>query len=453
MPLEHTIMLDRILIIEDEDTLRGNLATYLASRGYEADAVGSAAIGIRALAERPYDILITDLYLEDSNGLEILKRLQSWAVTTSALVMTAYGSMDSAIDSFRSGAIDYIVKPFSFAELEQKIENISKYRKLDRENTLLRTQLHAVESPKNIVFASPAMRDVMALVKRVAASRSNVLISGETGTGKELIARALHEFSRVSEGLFVPLNVAAIPEGLVESYLFGHEKGAFTGAGTTREGVFRAAAEGTLFLDEIGDLALPVQAKLLRALEEKEITPVGADVPMKVNTRIVAATHRDLEAMVEQGRFRRDLLMRLSVITIRTPPLRQRQEDILPLTRYLVARHCREVGRPILDIESAALQVLMSYDWRKGNVRELSNVLERAVILCEGETIGTDDLPLELVESHAPGPMTLKQALQVFERQYIARVLGNAKGDRALAARLLGISLSTLYRRLEPGDS
>jgi transcriptional regulator with PAS, ATPase and Fis domain len=218
-------------------------------------------------------------------------------------------------------------------------------------------------------------------------------------------------------------------------------------------GVFRAAAGGTLFLDEIGDLALPVQAKLLRALEEKEITPVGTDLPMKVDTRIVAATHRNLEGMVEQGRFRRDLLMRLSVITICTPPLRQRQEDILPLVRYLVARHCREVGRPIVDIESAALQVLMSYDWRKGNVRELSNVLERAVILCEDETIGTNELPLDLVESHAPGPMSLRMAAQAFERQYIARVLQTVNGDRALAARVLGVSVSTLYRRLDSDAS
>ena len=442
-------MSDRILIIEDEETLRNNLAAHLTNRGYEANAVGTGAEGIRALAERPYDFLITDLYLEDIDGVEILKRLQTWSADTTTLVITAYGTMESAIEAFRCGAFDYIVKPFLFTELDQKIENISMHRKLIRENTLLRTRLHATHSPDNIVFVSQAMKEVMALVKRVAAFRSNVLITGESGTGKELIAHALHECSPASEGLFVPLNVAAIPEGLVESCLFGHEKGAFTGAGAAREGVFRAAAGGTLFLDEIGDLALPVQAKLLRALEEKEITPVGADVPMNVDTRIVAATHRNLEAMVEQGGFRRDLLMRLNVITIRTPPLRQRQEDILPLARYFVRRHCREVGRPTLDIEHAALQVLMSHDWRKGNVRELSNVLERAVILCENETIGINDLPLELVESHVPGPVSLKKAAQDFERQYIERVLLTVNGDRALAARILGISLSTLYRRLE----
>jgi DNA-binding NtrC family response regulator len=444
---------NRILIIEDEDTLRGNLAKYLSGRGYEANGVSTAAEGISALGERSYDILITDLYLEDSHGVEILKQLPSWSANTTTLVMTAYGSMESAIEAFRCGVHDYVLKPFSFSELDRKIANIAEHRKLLRDNAQLRAQLHLTELHGNIVFASAAMKDVMELVRRVAAYRSNVLITGESGTGKELIAHAVHEFSRNRDGPFVPLNVAAIPEGLVESYLFGHEKGAFTGAGAARQGVFRAAAGGTLFLDEIGDLALPVQAKLLRALEEKEITPVGADVPMKVDTRIVAATHRDLDSMVEQGKFRRDLLMRLSVVTIRVPPLRQRQEDILPLTRHLIAKHCREAGRPLLDIDSVVLHLLASHDWRKGNVRELSNLLERAVILCDDDTIDTSEMPPEIVEPHGPSPMSLKAASQSFERQYIARVLRSVKGDRAVAAEILGISLSTLYRRLESGLS
>ncbi len=452
-PHERVVTPDRILIVEDEDTLRGNLATYLAGRGYDASGVSTVADGISALCERSYDVLLMDLYLEDTNGIEILKRLQSESANTTALVMTAYGSMESAIEAFRSGAHDYILKPFSFTELDRKIASIAEHRKRVRETKQLRAQLHLAEAPGNIVFASPAMKEVMTLVKKVAACRSNVLITGESGCGKELVARAVHASSRNPDGPFVPLNVAAIPEGLVESYLFGHEKGAFTGAGAAREGVFRAAAGGTLFLDEIGDLALPVQAKLLRALEEKEITPVGADVPIKVETRILAATHRDLEAMVDKGKFRQDLLMRLSVITIQVPPLRQRREDIVPLTRRLISRHCREAGRPPLDIESAALQVLTSYDWRKGNVRELSNVLERAVILCDGETIDASELPLELVEPHTAAPMSLKAAASNFERQYIARVLQTAGGDRALAARILGVSLSTLYRRLDSGNA
>jgi DNA-binding NtrC family response regulator len=446
------VVSDRILIIEDEDTLRGNLATYLTRRGYDANGVSTAAEGLSALGERPYDILITDLYLKDANGVEILRQLPAWSANTATLVMTAYGSMESAIEAFRCGVHDYILKPFSFTELDQKIASIVEHRKFVRETEQLRAQLHRVEVPGNIVFASPAMKDVMALVRRVAAYRSNVLITGESGTGKELIARAVHEFSRNPDGPFVPLNVAAIPEGLVESYLFGHEKGAFTGAGAARWGVFRAAAGGTLFLDEIGDLALPVQAKLLRALEEKEITPVGADVPIRVDTRIVAATHRNLEALVEQGKFRQDLLMRLSIVTIRVPPLRQRREDILPLTRHLIARHCREAGRPPLDVDSVVLHLLTSHDWRKGNVRELSNFLERAVILCDDDTIRISELPPELVEPHGPSPMSLKAALQAFERQYIARVLQTVKDDRALAAEILGISLSTLYRRLESGN-
>jgi len=444
---------ERILIIEDEDTLRSNLVRYLAGRGYDADSASTAAEAISILSERSYDILVTDLYLEDTHGVDIVKQLRSWSVTTTTLVMTAYGSMESAIEAFRCGVHDYIIKPFSFAELDQKIANIVRNRGLLRETEQLRAQLNLVESPDNIVFVSPAMKDVMRLVKRVAAYTSNVLISGESGSGKELIARAVHEFSYNRNGLLVPLNVAAIPEGLVESCLFGHEKGAYTGAAAAREGVFRAAGGGTLFLDEIGDLALPVQAKLLRALEEKEITPVGADVPTKVDTRIVAATHRDLEAMVEQGTFRQDLLMRLGVVNVRVPSLRERREDIVPLTRHLVAKHCRDAGRPPLDIDSTALHALTSYDWYKGNVRELSNVLERAVILCDSDAIGADELPFTLIEPRTDESMPLKAALRGFERQYISRILENVNGNRNRAAEILGISLSTLYRRLELGNT
>ncbi len=249
------------------------------------------------------------------------------------------------------------------------------------------------------------------------------------------------------------MNVAAMPDGLVESYLFGHQKGAFTNAGTAREGVFRAAEGGTLFLDEIGDLALPVQAKLLRALEEKEITPIGTDVPITVDTRIVAATHRDLEVMVDEGRFRQDLLMRLNVITIRIPPLRERPEDIQPLVRHFIARHCNRAGRPPLGIQDSALEALMSYGYRRGNVRELSNIVERAVILCEQDAIGADDLPTELVGSRAPAAIDLREAVRAFERQHVTRVLHSVQGNRELAARILGISLSTLYRRLDPSVS
>ena len=442
-------MSDRVLIIEDEDTLRGNLARYLRGRGYDTNGVGTGAEGIAAVSEQAYDIVITDLYLEDINGVELLKQLRSSSVTAATLVMTAYGSMESSIEAFRCGVHDYILKPFSFSELDRKLAGIGEHRRVVWEIEQFRAQFHLAEAPRDIIFASPAMKDVMTLVKRAAPYRSNVLICGESGCGKELVARAVHEFSRNRDGPFVPLNVAAIPEGLVESYLFGHEKGAYTGAATAREGVFRAAAGGTLFLDEIGDLALPVQAKLLRALEEKEVTPVGADVPMKVDTRIVAATHRNLEGMVEQGEFRQDLLMRLGVVTVHVPPLRQRREDIAPLTRHLIARHCRDAGRRPLDIESSALHTIISYDWHKGNVRELSNVLERAVIMCDEDTIHITDLPLQFEEVQEAGHIGLKPALQAFEREYISDALRHAGGDRTVAARILGISLSTLYRRLD----
>jgi len=439
----------RVLIIDDEDTLRTNLSTFLTRKGYSAQGVASAAEGIKALAERQCDILITDLCLEDGDGIQVVKQIQSWGLDATVLVMTAYGTLESAIEAFRCGVHDYILKPFSFDELERKLENITKYRQLQRENTLLRAQLHAVEPPSELVFTSNAMKELMAVLVRAAQASSNVLIYGESGTGKELVARALHRFSRNKDGLFVPLNVAAIPEGLIESNLFGHEKGSFTGAAAARPGAFRTAAGGTLFLDEIGELPWPAQAKLLRAIEEKEITPVGADVPQKVNTRVVAATHRDLEGMVRQGSFRQDLLMRLNVMPLYLPPLRERKEDIPPLTRHLVAMHCHELGRPVLPIDRTAFQALLSHDWERGNVRELSNVLERAVILSDGPTIRKEHLCLEPFRERRQRPLNLREAVIDFERGHVAWVLEGVNGDREQAAELLGVSLSTMYRHLQ----
>ena len=440
---------ENILIVEDEETLRKNLATFVARQGHRTAAAASGAEAMALLGQQSFDIVVTDIQLGDLDGLELLKKVQAEAPNTVVLIMTAYASINSAVEAFRNGAHDYLLKPFSLQELRQKISNIAQYRKLIRENTILRREIQRQCDDFNMVAESKAISDMKKLVRKVAASKSNLLITGESGTGKELVTRAIHALSPSRDALLVPLNVAAIPDTLIESYLFGHERGAFTGADRARRGVFRKAEGGTLFLDEIGELPLQVQPKLLRALEEKEIMPVGADAPVKVDTRVIAATHRDLEQMVQEGSFRQDLLLRINVLTIHIPPLRERVEDIPLLATHFVKRFCLELRRPRLDLDNQVMRRLMSYHWSKGNVRELSNVIERAVILSEGDTLRVEDLP-EVFQAPRPCSTTtdLRQAVKQFEYRHIASVLDSAEGNRELAAHALGISLATLYRQL-----
>jgi len=441
---------ESILIVEDEETLRKNLTTYRSREGHGVASAACGAEAVALLAEQSFDIVVTDIQLGDLDGLELLKRVRAEAPDTVVLMMTAYASITSAVEAFRSGAHDYLLKPFSLQELRQKVNNIAQYRKLIRDNAILRREIQRQRDDFNMVAESKAISDLKELVRKVAASRSNLLITGESGTGKELVTRAIHALSPSRDALLVALNVAAIPDTLIESYLFGHERGAFTGADRARRGAFRKAEGGTLFLDEIGELPLQVQPKLLRALEEKEIMPIGADAPVKVDTRVIAATHRDLERMVQEGSFRQDLLLRINVLAIHIPPLRERVEDIPPLVSHFVNRFCLELRRPRLSVDNQVMRRLMSYSWSKGNVRELSNVIERAVILCEGDTIRVEDLP-ELFQT--PGPRTpttdLREAIKDFEYRHIASVLESVEGNRELAAQALGISPATLYRHMD----
>ena len=341
---------ESILIVEDEETLRKNLVTFLSREGHSVASAASGTKAMALLAQESFDIVVTDIQLGDIDGLEVLKRVRSEAPNTVVLMMTAYASIKSAVEAFRNGAHDYLLKPFSLQELRQKINNIAQYRKLIRENAILRREIQHQRDDFNMVAESKAISDLKRLVRKVAASRSNLLITGESGTGKELVSRATHALSPNPNALLVALNVAAIPDTLIESYLFGHERGAFTGADKVRYGAFRKAEGGTLFLDEIGELPLQVQPKLLRALEEKEILPVGADVPIKVDTRVITATHRDLEQMVLEGSFRQDLLLRINVLTVHIPPLRERVEDIPPLVTHFVNRFCLELRKPRLQL-------------------------------------------------------------------------------------------------------
>jgi DNA-binding NtrC family response regulator len=441
-----------ILVVDDEATLCQNIATFLREQGHNVNYSHSESNALTLLRRQAVDIVLTDLRLGEGDGMDLLKQIHTLAPLTVVLVMTAYGSVDSAVEAFRNGAHDYLIKPFALDELGQKVKNIEEYRRLIRQNSSLRQEVQRRHNPSNIVFRSSALNEVLDIVKKVSQSASNVLVTGETGTGKELIARAIHDLGPLREAVFLPVNVAAIPDNLVESNLFGHTRGAFTGAERSREGAFRAAADGTLFLDEIGDLPLHIQPKLLRALEEKEIIPVGSDTPILVNTRVIAATNCDLEKMAREGRFRRDLLMRLNVVVIHIPPLRERMDDVPLLVQHFVRRHCHELGKPILEIDMDAMHCLMSYHWRRGNVRELSNVIERAAILSEGQKIGREDLPVEMCDGdqhRSLNMLSLRDAVNEFERRHVASVLESVEGSRDLAASVLGVSPATLYRHLD----
>lgn len=442
-------MVDKVLVVDDEETLRNNVARYLETLGYGIESASNGDEAAMLLEKDAFDILVTDIRMEGMDGLELLQHAHVVAPETVALVMTGYAGLDSALEAFRSGAFDYVKKPFTLEELGRKVEHISRFRSLVRENTSLRYELKKRHNASAIVARSEAVRRVNELIQKVAKVSSNILITGESGTGKELIARAVHDNSRVKDALFIPVNIAAIPENLVESFLFGHRRGAFTGAGSNREGVFRAASNGTLLLDEIGEMSLPVQAKMLRALEEKEIMPIGSDVPVKVTTRVIAATHRDLEAMVQAGTFRQDLLLRLNVVTIHISPLRERVEDIPLLVRHFIEKHCNEQGRVVLGIDKQAMRCLISYDWEKSNVRELSNAIERAVILCDADVISMTDLSPEVRETQPEDALSLSDAIKQFEYRYILSVLEGVGGNREVAAQTLGISPSTLYRRMQ----
>lgn len=439
---------DNILVVEDEETLRRNISTFLVDQGHDVSCTASKSDALTQIEKGSFDLVLTDIRLEDGNGLDLIKEVSGFPTAPVVMVMTAYSTIESAVNAFRMGACDYLIKPVSLEELGQRVSNIARYRNLSRLNASLRQEIER-QNPTNIIFRSKTMAALVRMMQRIAPSPSNVLITGESGTGKELVARGIHDLSPNKEKPFIALNVAAIPDTLMESYLFGHRRGAFTGADRSRDGAFRSASDGTLFLDEIGDLPLHLQPKLLRALEEKEIHPVGTEVPFKVNTRVLAATHRNLDEMVEKGTFRQDLLMRLNVLEIRIPPLRQRMEDVPLLARHFIGQHCHEMGIQVADIEEQAMKYLMAYNWRKGNIRELSNVIERAVILSENGAISSADLPAEIRDTSQHVPLTLKDAILQFEYRHVASVLESVDGNREEAAQVLAISPATLYRHLE----
>lgn len=433
-----------ILVVDDETVLRRNLVRYLERNGHTAEGASTAEAALERIETHEFAVVITDLRMPGMGGEALVERLARSRPETRVIVMTAHATVDSAVGALRQGAWDYLLKPLSLEAVERKVAALLQMRELEDENHRLRLRMPAEST--DIVAASLGMQRVLGLVAKAAASRSTVLVQGESGTGKELVACALHDQSPWKDKGFIAVNLAAQPRDLVDATLFGHEKGAFTGAGSRREGVFRAARGGTVFLDELSELPAEVQVKLLRVLENREVMPLGADRPLPVDFRLVAATNRPLDALVASGDFRQDLLYRIEVLRIDIPPLRERRNDIAPLVHRFVQRHSAAIGRRPPTVSNEAMRALESHRW-PGNVRELSNAIERAVILGEGDHLVPEDLPLR--RSFAPADQRLKTVLETSERSHIAAVLGDCGGDKPKAAEILGVHLATLYRRME----
>jgi DNA-binding NtrC family response regulator len=435
-------------VVDDESLIRETLAEYLNQEGFPVTVCASGEEAVGLAAESPFDIVLCDMQLPGIDGIEVLDRLLKINPQTFVLLITAYATVENAVEAFQRGAHDYLMKPILLDEVLNKIRRLEGYRDLFLENQGLRRELSRVHDPGRIVGDSPAIQRVFELVRKVAPTPSTVLLVGESGTGKELIAQAIHQQGAGDKARFLAVNCAAIPYELLENQLFGHRKGAFTGADRDQAGVFVHAGRGTVFLDEIGELALPIQAKLLRAIEQKEILPVGANEPVRMEARVLAATNKDLFQEMEAGRFREDLYYRLNVVTITIPPLRDRREDIPDLVEFLLAKHARALGKRIQGVTHETMQLLRACRW-KGNVRELDNVLQRAVILGEGAVITPADLPPDLAPQENDPALVddLGEAVKRFERQHLERILRHTP-DKKEAARRLGMGLSSLYRKI-----
>jgi DNA-binding NtrC family response regulator len=437
-----------ILIVDDELLIRDTLAEYLAQEGFVVTTCADGESALELAAERPFDVALCDVQLPGIDGLELLERLRKLTPQTFVLLITAYATVESAIQAFQRGAYDYLMKPIVLDEVRNKIQRLLDYRDLFQENQWLRRELNREYDFEHMIGRSLAMQRVFATVRKVAPTRSTVLLVGESGTGKELIARAIHHHGAEPGARFLAINCAAIPHDLLENQLFGHCKGAFTGADSAHAGIFAHAGSGTVFLDEIGELPPATQAKLLRVIEQKEILPVGANEPVQVEARVLTATNKELAKEVEQGRFREDLYYRLNVVTIQVPALRERREDIPDLVEFLLAKHARALGKRVTGVTHATMQLLLACRW-KGNVRELENALQRAVILGEDPLITPADLPPDLAPVEGdPGLVDdLNEAVRRFEKQHLERILRQTP-DKKEAARRLGMGLSSLYRKI-----
>jgi DNA-binding NtrC family response regulator len=440
----------KILVVDDEVDILNILKFLLEREGYEVDTTLNGEEAIKKIEKNYYDIVLTDLRMPGISGIVLLEKTKELSPSTEVVIMTAYASIESAVEAIKKGAADYIVKPFINEDLKMRLRRILEHKKLQREVEILKYQLSQKITGDLFFGTSPQMQEILRLLERIIPTKSTVLILGESGTGKGVLAEFIHYNSPRKDKPFISINCSAIPETLLESELFGYKKGAFTGAVSDKKGLIELANEGTLFLDEIGDMPLNLQAKILKFLEFGEFIPLGDTVKKQVDVRVIAATNKDLEALIKEGKFREDLYYRLNVIEIKIPPLRERKEDIPALTYFFIDKLSKEHGKKIKGITSEALTCLMQYNW-PGNVRELKNVIERAIILATEEYITLNELPerikgeKNLSQSFKP----LKEALEEFEKNIILKTLKQCAYNKEKAAQLLGIDLATLYRKLK----
>ncbi len=436
-----------VLIVDDEKNTREGLARALR-RSYEVLIAESGSAALNILSERPVDVMLSDLRMPGMDGMTLMQRALAGSPQLVCILLTAYGNIETAVDAMRHGATDFLTKPVNLEQLELVLQRALRSHRAETENLQLREQLDSKFGMENIIGTSPEMQQVFDTVRQVAASRATVLIQGESGTGKELIAKAIHSLSSRKNGAFVPVHCAALSSTLLESELFGHEKGAFTGAAERRKGRFELADGGSLFLDEIGEVDASVQVKILRALEERRFERVGGQESIDVDTRLIAATNRDLKKMVAEGKFREDLYYRLYVVVIQLPALRERRSDISLLLKHYLDVFNQENGRAIEGFSPDALDLLMAYRW-PGNVRELRNVVEQMVVLSRSQRIGVRDLPVHLRENGSSGgTQEVGGTLEEMEKRALLQALKASGGNRTHAAEKLGISRRTLHRKI-----
>jgi len=454
----------RILTVDDEPVILNILNKILLSNGYDVVPARNGEEAIQHLKDSSFDLLISDINMEPVNGMEVLRHIRDNCPETQVIMLTAFGTVATAVEAMKSGAYDYITKPFKLDELQLTVQRALEYQRVMAENKGLKSRLEARLLLDNFIAESPQMQKVCEMIERVAPTNNTVLVYGESGTGKELVAQALHKHSPRNTHPFIAVNCAALPEPLLESEMFGHVKGAFTGAATNKDGLFETATGGTLFLDEIGSMPLSIQSKLLRVLQDMEIRKVGGTKNIKVDVRIIAAGNERLESLIEQGRFREDLYYRISVITIDIPPLRERIDDILPLVQHVLKKNAVQ-GQDPLTVDQEAESILKVYNWQ-GNVRELENVIQHAITFAENKVITKNSLPSKIVTAtsgltSSPSSITpirseaanlkgksLKAFLHAKEKEYLKNVMQSNDGDKEKTAKALDISVATLYRKL-----
>ncbi|RMG03638.1 MAG: sigma-54-dependent Fis family transcriptional regulator [Nitrospirae bacterium] len=461
--------MSRILVVDDDPAVRDVLQDYLSLEGHTVDTADDGSVGLELLSSEDYDILLLDLAMPKITGLEVMRKMKEGRnAETPVIIITAHGTVKNAVEAMKLGAFDYVTKPFRLDEVNIIVKRAIEVLNIKNENRRLRRELKKRYEFHGLIGSSPEMQDVYSMIEKIADTDSTILITGESGTGKELVARIIHFNSSRSDNNFVPLNCAAIPKDLLESELFGHEKGAFTGAVTTRVGRFELANKGTLFLDEIGELDPTLQVKLLRVLQEREFERIGSTKTIKVDVRIIAATNKDLEKLTREDRFREDLYYRLNVIPIHLPPLRSRKEDIPLLVDHFLKKHSKAKKRPAPIINDEILDILMNYNW-PGNVRELENLIERLTILNGGEVVGISDLPERFQTSPpikrtkepvgtsaaiqdvrvSPEGINLNEIVDNLERKLILQALQLSKGVKSKAASLLGLNRTTLVEKMK----